>query len=100
MLETSSVADLQGMLNQLSGNHGNMIEDRLKRVSEHTGEMQTLVGLRNHLVSAMPRLQDKFIDNVSNEYPNKHGLTNTRKIKKDISIQLGIRTATATMSDT
>jgi len=101
MVETSSVADLQGMLNFLSGkNAGPTIEDRLKRVSEYTGEMQTLVGLRNHLVSAITRLQDKFIANVSNEYPWRHGLINTRKMKEDLKIQLGIRAATATMSDT
>ena len=62
--------------------------------------MQTLVGLRNHLASAITRLHDKFSDNLSNEYPCRRGLVNTRQIIEDIQIQLGIRAATATMSDT
>ena len=62
--------------------------------------MQTLTSLRNVLTSAIARLHDTFINTLSNEYPNKHGLVNTRKIKEDIKIQLGIRAATATMADT
>ena len=100
MVETYSVADLQGMLNSFTSKGGPTIVERLKRIAELTGDMQTLVGLRNHLVSAITRLQDKFIDNIPNEYLGKHGLINTRKIKEDIKIQLGISAATATMSDT
>jgi hypothetical protein len=74
--------------------------ERIKRIAEHTGELQTLVGLRNHLASAITRLHDEFSDTLSNEYPSKHGLVDTRKIKEDLKIQLGIRAAIATMSDT
>jgi hypothetical protein len=98
MVETSSVAELQDIKNVFCLK-GFTITERLKRVSEHTGEMHTLVGLRNHLASAITRLQDKFIDNVPNEYLGKHGSINTRKINEDIKIQIGIRAATATMSD-
>ena len=69
--------------------------DRLRRVSESMDEMQTLVGLRNTLASAIDRLQDKFIDILTNEYPSRHSLVDTRKMKESIHIQLGIRTATA-----
>ena len=99
MVETASVAELQDIKNVFCLK-GFTITARLKRVSEHTGELQTLVGLRNHLASAITRLHDKFSDNLSNEYPNKHGLVDTRQIKEDLKIQLGIRVVTATMSDT
>jgi hypothetical protein len=38
------------------------------------------------LRSAIARLQDKFIDNVSNEYPSHHNLVDTRKTKEDIKM--------------
>ena len=99
MVETASVAELQDT-NNVFCLKGFTLTERLKRVSEHTGELQTLVGLRNHLANAIPRLHDKFSDNLSNEYPSKHGLVDTRKIKEDLKIHLGITAATATMSDT
>ena len=68
--------------------------DRLRRVSESIDEMQTLVGLRNTLASALARLQDKFIDILTNEYPSRHSLVDTREMKESITIQLGIRAAT------
>ena len=74
--------------------------DRLRRVFEFTGEMQTLVGLRNALASAIARLQDEFIDNLTNEYPSHHSLVDTRNMKESITLQLGIRAATtSTMVD-
>ena len=68
--------------------------DRLRRVSESVDEMQTLVGLRNTLASAIVRLRDKFIDILTNEYPSRHNLVDTRKMKESINIQLGIRAVT------
>ena len=101
MVETSSVAELQDMLSVFSWVGSTTIIEKLKRISEITNELQTLTGLRNVLTDAIAKLQEKFIDTVSNEYPNKHGLVNARKIKEDIKIQLGIRAAlTSSMSDT
>ena len=68
--------------------------DRLRRVSGSISDMQTLVGLRNTLASSIDRLQDKFIDILTNEYPSRHSLVDTRKMKENIKIQLGIRAAT------
>ena len=100
MVETSSVAELQDMLSVFSWVGSTTIIEKLKRISEITNELQTLTGLRNVLTDAIAKLQEKFIDNVSNEYPNKHGLVNARKIKEDIKIQLGIRAAlTSSMID-
>ena len=95
MVETSSVAELQDMLNSCT-----LKVERLERISEITGELRTLVGLRNALTRIIARLQEQFIDNLVNEYPSKQGLVNTRQIKEDIHIQLGIGAAIATMSDT
>ena len=66
--------------------------DRLRRVSEFMDEMQTLVGLRTTLASAIAR--HKFIDILTNEYPSRHSLVDTRKMIESIQIQLGIRAAT------
>ena len=82
------------MLSVISTTGGGPILDRLRRVSESMDEMQTLVGLRNTLASSIDRLQDKFIDILTNEYPSRHSLVDTRKMKENIKIQLGIRAAT------
>ena len=68
--------------------------DRLRRVSECIGEILSLVGLRNALVSAIARLQDRFIDNLTNEYRRRHSLVDPRNIKESITIQLAVRAAT------
>ena len=82
------------MLSVISATGGGPMIDRLRRVSESMDEMQTLVGLRNTLASSIDRLQDKFIDILTNEYPSRHSLVDTRKMKENIKIQLGIRAAT------
>ena len=82
VVDTLSIADLQGMLNLISATGGGPMIDRLRRVSESISELQTLVGLRNTLASAIARLQDKFIDILTNEYPSRHSLVDTRKIKE------------------
>ena len=84
MVETVSVAELQDMLNSFTSKGSTTMVERLKRIAELTGELRTLVGLRNALASAIARLQDKFSDNLVNEYPRKHGLVDTRKIKEDL----------------
>jgi hypothetical protein len=100
MVESSSLAELKEMLKPFTLKGCTTMVERIKRIAEHTGELQTLVGLRNHLVSAITILQDKFSDNLVNEYPCRHGLVDTRKIREDLKIQLGIRAATAPcMSD-
>ena len=100
MVESSSVAELKEMLKSFTLKGCTTMVERLKRIAELTGELRTLVGLRNALASAIARLQDKFVDNLVNEYPCRHGLVDTRNIKEDLRIQLGIRAAIATMSDT
>jgi len=100
MVVTASVAELQDMLNSFTSKGAPSMVERLKRIAELTGELRTLVGLRNALTNAIARLQVKFLDNLINEYPCKHGLADTRKIKEDIKIQLGIRAAlTSSMID-
>jgi hypothetical protein len=100
-LEALPNTELLEVMDLISGTGGSMsTEDKLKRISEYCGEIRTLVGIRNLMANAINRLHIMFIENAVNEYPSAHALVDTRKIKEDINIQLGIRAATATMSDT
>ena len=89
MMETSLVAELQDLLSSFVSKRSTSITERLRRVSEHTGEMQSLVGLRNNLASAITRLQVNFIDKLASEYPSRHNLVDTRKRKTTQTLNRG-----------
>ena len=80
-LEALPTNELLEVLDLLSGNFGSMTtEDKIKRISEYCGEIQTRVGIRNLMTNAINKLHANFIDNAINEYPSSHASVDTRKI--------------------
>ena len=88
------MAELQDRLKDLSATGGGPMVDRLRRVSESIGEISTPVGLRNALASAIARLQDKCLDNLTNEFTSRHSLVDTRSMKEHINTHLAVRAVT------
>ena len=69
-------------------------------ISEYTGRLKSLIGIRHAMVGAFIIRQTKFIDNLMGEYPSYHTLVNTLALNEDIKIRLGVRVATSvSMSD-
>ena len=67
--------EVQDIFNCITGPYGRVSsEDKLKCISEYTGQVKTLVAIRNAMIGALTIFENKFIDTMMEEYPSEHSL--------------------------